>query len=817
MKKYTYEEALSSSIEYFNGDELAAKVFIDKYALKNNEGEILEKTPEDMHWRLAKEFARIEKKKFKEPYSEQFIFDLLHKFKYIVPQGSPMSAIGNKYQVQSLGNCFVIPSPLDSYGGICYTDQQLVQLMKRRAGVGFDISNIRPKGMPTKNAAKTTDGIAIFMERFSNSCREVAQNGRRGAEIQSLSVHHPEIETFINIKRNLDKVTGANISIKITDEFMEAVKAGKEYEQRWPVNSKNPVVSKMCDAKSIWDKIVDSNHASAEPGLLFIDTIQNYSLSDPYKDIDSSFEDISTNPCSEIPMGVDSCRLLIINLLGYISNPFTDKASFDYDLFSEHSKIAQRLMDDIIDLELEIMDKILDKIKSDPEPEHIKKIEIDTWEQFKKNCINGRRTGLGITALGDTLASLNIKYGSKESILETEKIYKILCLSSFESSCLMAEEIGPFPLWNEKIEKNNMFLNRILDASPKIKELHNKFGRRNISLTTTAPAGSVSILTQSTSGIEPVFMVSYIRRRKIDSSKKGAKVDFVDSLGDQWEENEIYHHNFKKWMEISGETDIKLSPYFEATSNNIDWEASVDILSAAQKWVSHSISKTCNVPNDTPKSLMSKIYMKAWESKCKGFTVYRDGCRSGVLISSDKKEESNKIQKTIAPKRSKVLNGCVHHFTLKSQRYYVAVGLIDTDVYEVFAALNHDHDGEIIIPKDVKTGVIRKESKGKYFFDYNDNSIDLTNGHTDENVDALTRIVSTALRHGADISFVVHQLEKTKGSLVSFAKFLARALKKHIPDGTEVHGEECPECKNNKLVREDGCIKCPSCGWTKCS
>lgn len=965
-KIFSREEAFNKSLDYFNGDELAASVFLDKYALRDNEGNLLEDTPEKMHRRLAKEFARIEKNKFKKPLTEQEIFSLFDRFKYIVPQGSPMSAIGNEYQLQSLGNCFTVPTTHDSYGGILYTDQQLVQLMKRRAGVGCCIDDIRPKGLLTKNAAKTTDGIAVFMERFSNSCREVAQGGRRGALLIALSIHHPEIETFINIKRDLKKVTGANISIKITDDFMRAVKNDEDYEQKWPINSKNPVIKKNVKARDIWNQIIEANWLSAEPGILYIDTIKNKGLSDCYKIKDSRFEDVTTNPCQpkwasvltrnglstigeinvgdeiwsetgwtkvinkwstgikpiykwitdgyseylceyshfvgtenhrvisngkkieisetetidffnddspngatlepiclmncnitdvqyigdeevfditvdnnthtywtggvnvsncgEIPMGVDSCRLMLINLWGYIENQFTKEAKFNYNKFYNDCKIAQRLMDDMIDLEIEAIDKIIDKVNNDPEPEYIKQIELDTWKNFKETCLLGRRTGLGITALGDIIAALGEKYGNDESIKITEKIYKTLAVASFESSCDMAKELGAFKLWDYNVEKDNILLNKLLNELGNI-ESYKQYGRRNVSLTTTAPAGSVSICTQTTSGIEPVYLLQYTRRKKINPDNKNIKIDFIDNLGDQWEEFTVNHHKLNEWMEITGNSKIENSPYFGATSNEIDWIKSVEIQSVAQSWISHSISKTCNVPSSVSKELVSDIYIKAWESGCKGFTIYRDGSRDGVLINKESSKESlkedcgcnKKIKKTTAPKRPKELPCEVHHVTYKGGRYYVIVGIFDGDVYEVFSAQNTDSEGDIIVPKSIKEGKLIKKGRGKYVLvnEEKEYSSIITNGHSDDTVDVITRILSCSLRHGTSIAFLIHQLEKTKGDMTSFAKVLARTLKKYIADGTEISGEVCPEC-GSKLIRQSGCVQCSSCSWAKC-
>lgn len=961
----TYDEAFTKTLEYFNNDELATKVWLDKYALRDNNLNLLESSPTDMHWRLAKEFARIEKQKFKEPYSVEFIFNLFDKFKYLIPQGSPMYGIGNDYTYQSLGNCFTLGEhPYDSYGGILYADQMLVQLSKRRCGVGLCLDKIRPKGMITKNAAKTTDGIGVFMQRFSNSIREVAQSGRRGALLQGISVHHPEIETFINIKKDITKVTGANISILLTDEFMQAVKSDTEYQQRWPING-TPQVTKQVKARLIWNQIVEAAWKSAEPGLLFLDRARNYGLSHQYAIKDNRFADIITNPslhkdtkvlvkninhyspewktisslstinisdyqilsinnrweyftcicsgkneklykisfdngayvlctkehkwpifnsnkhidnnqfksiptidlqigqficsatkspnntiirafkqissieetdiyddvyditvyddtntflidvgytgnCGELWIGLDSCRLFLINLFNYVKNPFTHQAEFDYTLFSEHCQISQRLMDDIVDLEIEKIDRILNKIKTDPEPDFIKQVEIDMWQNYRETAILGRRTGLGITALGDTLAALNIKYGSDESIKVTEEIYKNLAIHSMKSSCEMAEELGAFPLYDKQIEKNHPFLENLFKENSSLKKLYDKYGRRNISLTTTAPAGTVSVLSQTTSGIEPAYLLEYKRKRKI--SNDASKYDFIDATGDKWEENIVYHHHLKTWMKISGETDIKKSPYWGATSNDIDWEKSVDIQAAAQKWITHSISKTCNIPNNASKELVSNIYMSAWEKGCKGFTVYRDGCRDGVLTALD-----SKIKETIryndAPKRPKELQCKVFHVTKDKQEYFILIGYLDQhEPFECFAGKNHNH----VINKKVTEGKIIKLGRGKYRAEFNDDTeLSPLKAFIDPEEEILTRMVSMSLRHGAKTEHIVHQLEKSSGDLQSLSKAISRALKSFVKDGVIVSGEECPECKS-QLIRQEGCRKCSQCSYSAC-
>lgn len=1126
----TYDAAFKKTLLYFNNDELATKVWLDKYALRDNELNLLEETPTDMHWRLAKEFARIEQQKFKTPYSAEFIFSLFDKFKFLIPQGSPMYGIGNDYTYQSLGNCFTLGEhPYDSYGGILYADQMLVQLSKRRCGVGLCLDKIRPKGMITRNAAKTTDGIGVFMHRFSNSIREVAQSGRRGALLQGLSVHHPEIQTFINIKRDLTKVTGANISVLLTDEFMQAVKDDKEYQQRWPVDG-TPQFIKYVKASFIWNQIIDSAWTSAEPGLLFLDRARSYGLAHQYALKDKRFADIVTNPCQppwakvltkngirqfkdinigdeiwsetgwtkiinkssngikkvygyrttfgvfygtenhriiskgckikvkdansidilrgidnhnitlnpqdimdglvigdgtkhkasndlillcignddqdyfsseianyiikyrpgigdkeyeintsikkdellltfertipqrfieghtskvagflrglysangsvcgervtlksssfnlveqvqlmlsslgiasyyttnksskvkfnngeflckesydlnisrdrakfankigfiqkykieklnkllnisskkekinkdiieieylgeeevfditvdnnthtywtgglnvsncgELWIGLDSCRLFLINLFNYVKNPFTKQAKFDTNLFTEHTMVAQRLMDDMVDLEIEKIERIIDKVIRDPEPDYIKRVELDMWQNYKETAILGRRTGLGITALGDTLSALNIKYGNDESIEKTEEIYKQLAISSMLSSCLIAGELGAFPLYNKSLEQDHPFLENLFKTSDVVKVAHNKHGRRNISLTTTAPAGTVSVLSQTTSGIEPAYLLEYKRKRKI--SNDAVKYDFIDAMGDKWEENIVYHHHLKTWMKITGETDIKKSPYWGATSNDIDWEKSVDIQAAAQKWITHSISKTCNIPNNASKELVSNIYMSAWEKGCKGFTVYRDGCRDGVLTVLNAKTKET-ISYNDAPKRPKELLCKVFHVTKDRQEYFILIGYLDKhEPFECFAGKNNNH----VINKKVTEGKIIKLGRGKYRAEFNDNTeLSPLRAFIDPEEEILTRMVSMSLRHGAKTEHIVHQLEKSSGDLQSLSKAISRALKFFVKDGVIVSGEECPDCKS-QLIRQEGCRKCSQCAYSAC-
>jgi len=1132
---FSYQEAFEKSLEYFKGDELAAKVFIDKYALRNNNQELLEQSPTDMHWRLAKEFARIEKTKFKAPYTEEEIFSYFDKFKYLVPQGSPMNGIGNNHQIVSLSNCFVVESPTDSYGGIMKTDQQLVQISKRRGGNGTDLSNLRPSGTLTSNAARTSTGIVSWMRRYSNSIREVCQDGRRGALMLTLSVHHPDIEQFITIKNDDKEVTGANISVRLTDDFLNALKNDEEYEQCFPVDYKEkgitPLISKKVRASHIWKLIINSAWLRAEPGILFWDRITNYNAVDCYAD--EGFKTVSTNPCLplsthlltkegikqlrdikigdkiwssegwtnvinkfktgikdtykystthgsitctenhelvfkgkkvqakdaegidilrgvsyekeiildpqdimdglvigdgtyhkasknkllcigekdkdyfqseishlihedaytiqdcawhitttitdlEIPLtfkriipdrfiygsrskkcgflrglysangsiaggritlkaasfeviqtvqlmlnslGIasyytvnkqknvtftngtylckqsydlnitrdkwlfaqmvgfiqldkqermnnlskvlcdkpevinkeiiskqfvateevwditvdndshtfwcegfnisncseiglcefDSCRLLLINLFSFITNPFTKEASFDFEKFIEYTKVAQRLMDDLVDLELEKIEAIINKIKDDPESDTVKAEELYVWTKVKDKCLKGRRTGLGITAEGDALAALNIPYSSEEAIKHVGDIHKAMKLASFQSSMEMAKEIGAFPIWNWEKEKNSAFLLKIKEENIELYNNISKYGRRNIANLTIAPAGSVSILTQTSSGIEPVYTIKpYTRRKKINPSDKHGKVDFIDQNGDCWQEFEVYHPKLKLWMEVTGETDWKKSPWFGNCAEDIDWIKRVKLQAVAQQNIDHAISSTLNLPNDVEESKISEIYTAAWEHGLKGVTVYRDGCRTGVLVQNKTEE----IKPSNVIKRPKELSCDVYHSRIKGEQFYVVVGLMHNKPYEVFTGRNLND----VIPSDIKEGKTVKKARGQYFLVVNELEVQLNDIAKHEDIDALTRILSTALRHGSDVSFIVHQLEKTKGDMQSFAKVVARNLKKYIKDGTLVKGEECPSCEESgTLVRESGCVKCKECGWTKCS
>jgi len=826
---FTKNEVRERTSAYFENDELAPDVFM-KYALRDADDNLLETDPDMMHRRLAREFARIESK-YPNPMDEDEIYDLLKNFADVVPQGSPMSGIGNPYQLQSLSNCFVIDQPHDSYGGILFSDQEQVQIMKRRGGVGMDISNIRPKGQPTSNAARTTDGLAVFMERFSNSTREVAQGGRRGALMLTIDCRHPEIETFIDIKRDLRKVTGANISIRFTDEFMRAVESSSEFTLRWPVESSpdDAEITKTINAKQIWDKFIDAAWSSAEPGALFWDTITKNGIPDCYQDI--GYKTISTNPCGEIALSpYDSCRLMVVNLTSFVDLPFTTSARFDFGRFTKVTKKAQRLMDDLVDLEIECVDRILEKIERDPQPDHVKRIEWDLWHKIKSAGQNGRRTGLGITGLGDTLAALNIRYGSNLSIEATAAIYQHLAMGAHMSSCQLAAERGSFPVFSYEKEKDHPYLSRIMEAcGTDTLKLWQTTGRRNIALTTTAPVGSVSCLTRTTSGIEPAFMLSYKRRRKITQGDLTSRHDYTDQMGDKWQEYTVYHHWFKKWMDITGKTDPKESPYWGGTANDIDWEKSVDIQAAAQHYVDHSISKTCNLPNSATKETVDAVYMRAWRTGCKGFTVYRDGCRAGVLVATEepKKETRRADDGRFTPKRAKSLSCDIHRANIRNgentESWLVLVGLNEGRPYEVFCGIPEN----IEIPKKYKSGAIIKNGKRDGITTYNlhvpvgddENMIfkDVVNLFDNPTQGAFTRTISLALRHEVPLHYVVEQLQKDKNSdMFSYARVIARVLKGYIKDGTKSSEKGCPECGNPELVYQEGCLSCKSCGYSKC-
>jgi len=819
--------SLQAATEYFNGDELAASVWRNKYALRDKEGNVVETTPADTHRRLAKEFARIEAK-YPNPLSEEEIFGYLSNWT-IVPQGSPMSAIGNSHQIQSLSNCFVVPSPLDSYGGILKSDQELAQIMKRRGGVGIDISSIRPRGVKTSNAAGTTDGIGVFMERFSGTCREVAQGGRRGALMISCHCLHPDIETFITIKQDKTKVTGANVSVRVTHEFMQAVQDDQEITLRWPVDSsvEKAKFTKVVRAKEIWDKLIDSNWSSAEPGILFWDTVLENSIPDLFGD---QYRSITTNPCGELILSpYDSCRLLLLNLTKFVVHPFDEPhAYFDYNELNKVARIGQRLMDDLVDLELEAVDRIIEKVSNDPESIEIRQIELDLWKKVKLTAEQGRRTGSGITGLGDALAMINCKYGSEDSVVITENIYKTLALATHASSVQLAKERGAFPAFAKDVVQyafdcNHPMLSRLIEESDDdVVDEFAKYGRRNIGLTTTAPAGSMSIMTQTTSGCEPVFMLAYKRRKKVNPNDTAATVDFIDQSGDKWSEYVVHHHGLKRWMEVTGETDITKSPYWGATSADIDWDKSVELQAAAQKWIEHSISKTCNLPEHVTKEQVSDLYFKAWKSGCKGFTIYRDGSRSGVLVSNEKKEE--KSVPGSAPKRPEILPCDIHRTTIAGVPYVLLVGLLDNKPYEVFCGLSKN----LSLPKNKVVGTITKNPKKNGLATY-DLSIPAGDDHltfTDivelfdnPNYGAFTRTLSLSLRHGVPVQFVVEQLRKDKYSdMTSFASAVARVLSKHyIPDGTKASEKNCTECGGNSIAYQNGCATCMNCGSSKCS
>ena len=814
----SFNDAIESSKDYFGGDELSANVFVTKYALSTKEGEILEKTPDDMHRRMAREFSRIEDK-YPNPMPEEEIYSLFKDFKYIVPQGSPMAGIGNDHRIQSLSNCFVIESPHDSYGGILKSDQELVQIAKRRGGVGFDLSTIRPKGLMTANAARTTDGIEVFMDRFSNSCREVAQGGRRGALMLTISVHHPQIRDFTKIKRDLKRVTGANISVRLSDEFLNAVKEKTDYEVRFPVESDSPEISEMISAEDVWNEIIECAHSSAEPGLLFWDVAKRMTPSDVYES--EGFGSQSTNPCGEIILSpYDSCRLMVINLLSFVNRPFSKDAEFDYKLMGEVTQKAQRLMDDMIDLEIEQVDKIISKIERDPEPQAVKQIELDLWENIKTQAILGRRTGLGVTAVGDALAALGIQYGSNKSVEIVEKFYRHLAINAYRSSCIMARERGAFEVHDHNKERGHPFLERIWEASPDVYEMSKKYGRRNIALTTTAPAGSVSTLTQTTSGIEPAYLLKYTRRKKLTENDVEGRVDFVDDSGDRWQEYDVYHHGFKRWMEASGLSSVKKSPYYNSTSSDINWVNKVKVQAAAQKWICHAISNTTNVPSDTDVETIKKIYMTGWKSGCKGVTVYRDGCRSGVLVGSTKED---KFKTHEAPERPDELECHIHHATIKGEAWTVMVGLLDGRPYEVMGGLQK----YIEIPRKYKKGIIIKHAykskNSRYDLQIGKNGDgflikDIVSVFDNPNHAGYTRTISLALRHGAPIQYVVEQLQKDREmDMFSFSKVISRVLKYYIKDGTVPGKTVCENCgAEDTLVYQEGCVTCTACGHGKC-
>ncbi|MGE5943311.1 MAG: adenosylcobalamin-dependent ribonucleoside-diphosphate reductase [Flavobacteriales bacterium] len=840
IKTYSQDEAFNASLAYFKNDDLAARVWLNKYALKDSQGNIYELTPNDMHRRIAKELARVEVN-YPNPLSELEIFDLIKDFKYIVPQGSPMAGIGNPYQIASLSNCFVIGNSgdSDSYGGVMKIDQEQVQLMKRRGGVGHDLSHIRPKGSAVNNSALTSTGIVPFMERYSNSTREVAQDGRRGALMLSVSINHPDSEDFIDAKLEQGKVTGANVSVRIDDAFMKAVKNGTEYIQKYPIFSSNPKVSKTIDAKALWKKIVHNAWKSAEPGILFWDTIINESIPDCYADL--GFKTVSTNPCGEIPLcPYDSCRLLAINLFSYVDNPFTKEASFDFELFKKHIAAAQRIMDDIIDLELEKIDAILNKIDADPELDEVKATERNLWMNIKKKAQEGRRTGIGITAEGDMLAALGIQYGSEAGNAFSLEVHKTIAIEAYRGSVHLAKDRGAFLVFDAEREKNNPFIQRLKEADSKLYYDMLEYGRRNIALLTIAPTGTTSLMTQTTSGIEPVFLPVYKRRRKVNPGDKEARVDFVDEVGDSWEEYVVFHQRFKQWMEVNGmDTSvnysqkeinklIKKSPYHKATSNDVDWLSKVRMQGAIQKWVDHSISVTINLPNDATEELVGELYLKAWEVGCKGVTVYRDGSRSGVLIANDDKEDKNQNILTPFPKkRPDCLDADVVRFQNNKEKWIAFIGLIEGKPYEIFTGLADDEDG-ILIPRWVNEGTIIKnrneDGSSRYDFQYKNlrgykTTIEGLSHKFNPEYWNYAKLISSTLRHGMPIDKIVdliNSLQLDSESINTWKNGVVRALKRYVEDGTQVKGQVCDACKSENLIYQEGCLTCKDCGSSKC-
>ena len=840
---YTYDEAFNASLDYFKGDELAARVWVNKYAVKDSFGNIYEKSPADMHWRIANEVARIEAK-YPNPMSAQELFDLMDHFKYIVPQGSPMTGIGNDYQIASLSNCFVIgmDGSADSYGAIIRIDEEQVQLMKRRGGVGHDLSHIRPKGSPVKNSALTSTGLVPFMERYSNSTREVAQDGRRGALMLSVSIKHPDSEAFIDAKMTEGKVTGANVSVKLDDEFMQAAIDGTPYVQQFPIDSKNPKVKKEIDASALWKKIVHNAWKSAEPGVLFWDTIIRESVPDCYADL--GYRTVSTNPCGEIPLcPYDSCRLLAINLYSYVINPFTPEAYFDFETFEKHVGYAQRIMDDIIDLELEKIDAIMEKVKSDPESEEVKGSEEHLWEKIYKKTGQGRRTGVGITAEGDMLAAMGLRYGTEEATAFSEKVHKTIALMAYRSSVNMAKERGAFTIYDSEREKNNPFINRLKDADPELYEDMVKYGRRNIACLTIAPTGTTSLMTQTTSGIEPVFMPVYKRRRKVNPNDPEVHIDYVDETGDAFEEYIVYHHHFLTWMKANGyDTDKKYtqeeidalvaqSPYYKATSNDVDWLMKVKMQGRIQKWVDHSISVTINLPNNVDEDLVNRLYVEAWRSGCKGCTVYRDGSRSGVLISAKndkKKEEPAPFKRPeIVEVRPKVLECDVVRFQNNKEKWVAFVGLLEGHPYEIFTGLQDDDEG-IVLPKSVTHGRIIKniDENGNKRYDFqfeNRRGYKMTVEGLSERFNKeywnYAKLISGVLRWRMPIEKViklVESLQLDSENINTWKNGVARALKKYVIDGTEAKGMKCPNCGQETLVYQEGCLICKTCGSSRC-
>ncbi len=845
---YTYNEAFEASKKYFEGDELAARVWATKYALKDSQGNYFELTPDDMHRRIAREIARIERK-YKNPMDEQLLFDLMYHFRYLVPQGSPMAGIGNNLQVGSLSNCFVIGlnGEPDSYGGIIKIDEEQVQLMKRRGGVGHDLSHLRPKGAEVKNSALTSTGLVPFMERYSNSTREVAQDGRRGALMLTVSVKHPDSEAFVDAKMTEGKITGANVSLKIDDAFMQAAIEGKEYTQQYPIHAEKPKYTQNIDATTFWNKIIHNAWQSAEPGVLFWDTIIRESLPDCYADL--GFKTVSTNPCGEIPLcPYDSCRLLAINLYSYVENPFTPNAKFNFSKFKEHVMYAQRMMDDIIDLEMEKIETIIAKIETDPETDEVKATELNLWKKIKDKTSQGRRTGVGTTAEGDMIAAMGLTYGTEEATKFSVEVHKTLALAAYRSSVMLASERGAFPVFDYKREVNNPFMNRLKEADPELYDLMVKYGRRNIACLTIAPTGTTSILTQTTSGIEPVFLPVYKRRRKVNANDKEVRVDFLDESGDAFEEYVVYHPKFITWMNIKGievkdnytqeqiDEIVAKSPYYKATSNDVDWLNKVKMQGAVQKWVDHSISVTINLPNDVSEDMVNKLYVEAWKSGCKGCTVYRDGSRSGVLISL--KNEKKKTTENAAPspadengfvthKRPIELDADVVRFQNNKEKWIAFIGLIDGKPYEIFTGIADDDEG-IFCPKSVSKGkiikVIDENGQKRYDFQFvNKRGFKTTIEGLSEKFNPefwnYAKLISGVLRYRMPIAQVlklVGSLELDNQSINTWKVGVERALKKYLPNGEKASGQTCPNCGQESLVYQEGCLICTNCGTSRC-
>lgn len=850
QKTYSQEEAYEASLKYFGGDELAARVWVNKYAMKDSFGNIYECSPEDMHWRIARELARVERK-YPNPLSEEQIFELLDHFRYIIPAGSPMTGIGNDFQVASLSNCFVVglDGDADSYGAIMRVDEEQVQLMKRRGGVGHDLSHLRPKGTPVNNSALTSTGLVPFMERYSNSTREVAQDGRRGALMLSVSIKHPDSEAFIDAKMTEGKVTGANVSVKLDDEFMRAAIEDKPYVQQFPIDSPNPVVKKEVSARKLWEKIVHNAWKSAEPGVLFWDTIIRESIPDCYADL--GFRTVSTNPCGEIPLcPYDSCRLLSINLYSYVDNPFTAEARFNMEKFQRHVALAQRLMDDIVDLEMEKIDRIMEKIAQDPQSDEVKGAEYHLWEKIKRKSGMGRRTGVGITAEGDMLAALGLRYGTQEATDFSVSVHRQLALSAYGSSVNMAKERGAFEIYDAKREENNPFVLRLKEADPELYEDMRQYGRRNIACLTIAPTGTTSIMTQTTSGIEPVFMPVYKRRRKVNPNDTNVHVDYVDEVGDSFEEYIVYHRKFLTWMEAQGidttqrytqeEIDalVARSPYYKATANDVDWLMKVKMQGAIQKWVDHSISVTVNLPNSVDEALVNQLYQEAWRSGCKGCTIYRDGSRSGVMVSVSKKDgKKASAQPTeemppckhpeVTEVRPKVLDCDVVRFQNNKEKWLAFVGLLDGYPYEIFTGLQDDDEG-IMLPKSVVKGKIIKQvnedGTKRYDFQFENKrgyktTVEGLNEKFNPEYWNYAKLISGVLRYRMPIDHVIKlvgQLQLDDESINTWKNGVERALKKYVSNGTKAKGQKCPNCGGETLVYQEGCLICTNCGASRC-